>query len=288
MKIEAFAVLDAVLRHGSLTGAAREVGLTASAVSIQMKQLEIFFGQQLFDRSGFQIQPLSLAQEVSSVRRRAHAELAGLRRHRGLIVEGNVELGLIDILQPRLLPKTMRLLEERYPALRVHVRRGRSADLTRAVKAGEIDCAVVAQPDRGGARLGWHPIFDCPLSLLVPPEETSEDLSVLFSRYKWIRYDPHTIAGKAAARYINARVRDRRLGMELDSVRSIASVVSAGLGISLVQLSDPGICLPFQVRVVTPPQAPLIRFSFVSRTADADSRQIGAVRDAILAAAGER
>ncbi len=60
MKIEMFDTLDAVLRGGSLAAAASETNLTASAVSMQMKQIEAYLGQPLFDRSGHAIRPTPL------------------------------------------------------------------------------------------------------------------------------------------------------------------------------------------------------------------------------------
>ena len=64
MKIEAFQTLEAVLRHGSFSAAAARMNLTPSAVSMQMKQLEQYVGQTLFDRSGLQVQPMPLARQV--------------------------------------------------------------------------------------------------------------------------------------------------------------------------------------------------------------------------------
>ena len=55
MKRSFFATLEAVLRTGSLAGAAREMHVTPSAVSMQMKQLEADFGQPLFDRAGLSV-----------------------------------------------------------------------------------------------------------------------------------------------------------------------------------------------------------------------------------------
>ncbi len=69
MKIDAFATLDAVLRGGSFAAAAQEMHLTASAVSMQMKQLELYLGQPLFDRSGHQVRPTALAHDVASALR---------------------------------------------------------------------------------------------------------------------------------------------------------------------------------------------------------------------------
>ncbi|GAA4327633.1 LysR substrate-binding domain-containing protein [Pigmentiphaga soli] len=282
MKIEAFAMLEAVLRYGTIAAAAREANLTASAVSVQMKQLESYLGQQLFDRSGLQVKPLPLAFEVSAVMQRARGELEALRRTTGPRVEGSLRLGVIESMQSLVLPGTLQLVRQRYPGLRVHPCRGRSADLTHAVKAGEIDGAIVAQPETGGSsRLRWHPVMRCPLSLVVPPAETETALPALFARHEWIRYDGRSIAGRAAARYLNARVRNKFGTLELDAVRAIMAMVSAGLGVSLVQLSEPGIRTAFPVRVLALPDAPVLRFVLVTRASDADSRPLAALREAV-------
>jgi DNA-binding transcriptional LysR family regulator len=247
-----------------------------------MKQLEAYLGRQLFDRSGLQVRPLPLAFQVSAVMSRARSELEALRRTTGLTIEGTLRLGVIESMQPLLLPRTLQYVRQRYPGLRVHPTRGRSAELTNAVKAGEIDAAVVAQPETGGSsRLQWHPVMRCPLSLIVPPNETSTSLPDLFARYEWIRYDVGTIAGRAASRYVNARVRHKTSHLELDAVRAIVAMVSEGLGLSLVQLSEPGIGTAFPVRVIPLPDAPHLRFAFVTRAADADSRLLAVLREAI-------
>ncbi len=58
MKIDTFATLDAVLRGGTFAAAAAARNVTPSAVSMQMKQLEAYMGQPLFDRSGLQVRSI--------------------------------------------------------------------------------------------------------------------------------------------------------------------------------------------------------------------------------------
>ena len=55
MKIESFRTLNAVLRGGSFAAGAADMNLSPSAVSLQMKQMEAYFGQPLFDRSALQV-----------------------------------------------------------------------------------------------------------------------------------------------------------------------------------------------------------------------------------------
>jgi DNA-binding transcriptional LysR family regulator len=192
-------------------------------------------------------------------------------------------------MQPVLLPGAMGLLRNQYPALRIQPTRGKSAVLIDAVKAGALDAAVVGQPETGGSgRLYWHPLLQKELSLIAPPLERDTDIKSLFHRYEWIRYDRRSVAGRMSARYLSKYVRGYVSSVELDEVRAVVAMVSAGLGISIVQLSEPSICLTYPVNVLRLAHAPVLQFSLVTRRADADSRPLRALRDALTSAANAR
>jgi len=286
MKIEMFDTLDAVLRGGSLAAAASETNLTASAVSMQMKQIETYLGQPLFDRSGHAIRPTPLAHEVAAAMRHGLQHLQSLRRRSVVAIEGVVRLGIIESMMPMLLPGTLSELRARYPRLELRPTRGRSIGLTDAVKSGELDAAVVAEPEGGGSvRLNWRPLVRSEMRLIVPPEAAENSVPALFKQYDWIRYDRQTISGMLAARYVTRQVRTRHGALELDSVPAIVAMVSAGLGIALVHLVDAGFCQSYPVRFVRLSRgAPAVQMSFVTRKADADSRPLRAVGDAMTAA----
>jgi DNA-binding transcriptional LysR family regulator len=286
MKIEMFDTLDAVLRGGSLAAAASETNLTASAVSMQMKQIEAYLGQPLFDRSGHAIRPTPLAHEVAAAMRQGLQHLQSLRRRSVVAIEGVVRLGIIESMMPILLPGTFSELRARYPRLELRPARGRSIGLTDAVKSGELDAAVVAQPEAGGSvRLNWRPLLRSEMRLIVPPEAAENSVPALFKQYEWIRYDRQTISGMLAARYVARQFRAGRGALELDSVPAIVAMVSAGLGIALVHLVDAGYCQSYPVRFVRLSRgAPAVQMSLVTRKVDADSRPLRAVGDAMTAA----
>lgn len=283
MKIEMFQTLEAVLRGGSLAAAATEMHLTASAVSMQMKQIEAYLGQPLFDRSGHAIRPTPLAHEVAAAMREGLEHLQTLRRRTAVAVEGVVRLGIIESMLPSLLPGTITELRMRFPRLELRPMRGRSIGLTDAVKSGELDAAVVAEPEGGGsARMHWRPLLRSEMRLIVPPDATETSVAALFKQYDWIRYDRQTTSGLLAARFVTRQVRVRRGALELDSIPAIIAMVSAGLGIALVHLVDAGFCQSYPVRFVRPGRgAPAIQLSLATRKADADSRALQAVGDAM-------
>lgn len=283
MKIEMFQTLEAVLRGGSLAAAASEMNLTASAVSMQMKQIEAYLGQPLFDRSGHAIRPTGLAHEVAAAMREGLLHLQALRRPSVVQVEGVVRLGIIESMQPSLLPGTLTELRARFPRLELRPTRGRSTGLTDAVKSGELDAAVVAEPEGGGsARMHWRPLLRSEMRLIVPPDAGEMSVQALCKHYEWIRYDRQTISGQLAARYVSRQVRSRQGAIELDSIPAIIAMVSAGLGIALVHLVDAGFCQSYPVRFVRLGRgAPAVQLSLATRKADKDSRALQAVADAM-------
>jgi DNA-binding transcriptional LysR family regulator len=75
---------------------------------------------------------------------------------------------------------------------------------------------------------------------------------------------------------------EKRSAMEFDSVIAIVAMVSAGLGVSVVQLMDPTVCDRYPVRRVRlGADAPTLQISLVSRKADEDSRVLQALTEAV-------
>ncbi|QHJ00476.1 LysR family transcriptional regulator [Xylophilus rhododendri] len=286
MKIDTFTTLAAVLRNGSFAAAAQECNITASAVSMQMKQLELYLGQPLFDRSGLQVRPTALARELGALMQAPLIGLEQLRKRSGLVVQGVVRLGVIESMQPVVLPATMRQLREQHPSLELRPVRGRSAGLTASVKAGELDAALVAEPEGGGsARLLWQPMLRRELVMVVPPNATESSLAALFRKYEWIRYDRNTITGAMAAQFVNAQVGEIRSSLEFDSAAAIVAMVSAGLGISIVQIADPAILQSYPVRTVRLGRAaPVLQLSLVMRKTEGENRALQALHDAMRTA----
>lgn len=289
MKIATFATLDAVLQTGTFAGGARLMNITPSAVSMQMKQLETYLGRPLFDRSGVQVRPTQLAHEVADTFRDALRGLDALRSAMTLTIEGVVRVGIIESMQPAVLPGMMRHLRTRHPKLGVIPQRGRSSSLMAALKAGEIDAALVAQPPGSTAgRMAWMPMMRRELVLIAPPNTLDAPLPTLFRQMEWIRYDRKSVSGIMAAQYVNKHIGEVRSSLEFDNAPAIIAVVSSGLGISIVQQPDPAMLYSYPIRIFRLGKtAPVLQLSMVTRKADEDSRQLGALREAMTHACKE-
>ncbi|PLC49842.1 LysR family transcriptional regulator [Pollutimonas subterranea] len=282
MKLKAFETLSAVLAEGNFAAAAKVCHLTPSAVSLQMKQIETYLGQQLFDRSRLKVKPLPRAYDVAEAMQVARERLGELRRDIPMTIEGHLRVGIIETMQPLLLPQLIRGMRRSYPKLHLQIQRGKSLELTDAVKAGEIDAAVVGQSETGGsARLHWFPLMVQPLVMIAPPNAREDDPAELFRRHEWIRYDRRTVAGRLAARYVKQHFGAPHAELELDAVRAVMAMVNAGLGVSIVQLSEPGVLRAFPVKVIELDNAPSLRFSLVMRRSEQEERLLGALCEVI-------
>jgi DNA-binding transcriptional LysR family regulator len=287
MKFSFFETLEAVLRTGSLSRAADEMNLTPSAVSMQMKQVEVFFGQPLFDRSGLQVKPMPFAHEVASVMQLPMQQIEQLRRRNSIQIEGTIRLGVIESMQASLLPGVIQHLLKKHPALQLKPARGRAVELIAAVKANELDAAIVVQPVKGGSqRLHWQHLFKNELVVIAPPTAKAAKIHQLFCDYPWIRFDASTSTGKLAAQWIGQNMPQAQRSMDLPSVHAVLSMVNAGLGVSMVPSIDPRMMMAYPVRVYPIGRgAPALNVVLLTRKNEPKTRLMDALFESIQAAA---
>jgi len=279
MKLQALETLSVIIKMGTMAAAADALSLTPSAVSMQVKQLEAYLGQPLFDRSGLRVKPLALALELAQTAQPILQRVDELHRRTSEAVEGTIRLGIINSMQPTLLPPVVVNLRSQYPKLQMRSVRGKSVELTDAVKAGHLDVAVVGQPELGGsARLDWIDLLRLEFFLIVPPFESETGVTRLIRSYDLIQYDSkNAVSGRVAARYLAKRLPDKKVAMEFDEIRAVFSMVSAGLGVAVVQLSEPRTILSYPVKVIRLEDSPMMQYSIVTRKGESDIRTIRAL-----------
>ena len=203
MKLAVLSSLVAIVERGSLAAAADHVGCSPSAISLQVKQLEEWFGRPLFDRSARSVEPLPFALEVAEAVRDVTSRLEALRARPARRVSGRVRLGTIASVQTGALPRALRRLRDRHPELQVEISLEDSGPLLAALKAGRIDAAVLVRPPSGGSsRLAWQTLERQPFVLLAPPGAASGSPKELLQRHGLIQYDPALTGGRLAAGYV--------------------------------------------------------------------------------------
>ncbi|MGB8881071.1 MAG: LysR family transcriptional regulator [Solirubrobacteraceae bacterium] len=137
-------VLREIAQTGSFSDAALSLGYTQSAVSRQVAALEVAAGQRLFDRGrrGVTLTPEGVRTLASATR--ILDELDTLRRELGgeETATGPVRLGAFPAAAAGLVPTALATLP---PQLKVALREATTPALTRALRAGTLDLAIIAR-----------------------------------------------------------------------------------------------------------------------------------------------
>lgn len=279
MKLQFLHTLAAVIRHGSFAAAAPEVNLTASAVGLQIRQLEAYFGQPLFDRSARSVRPTPLALEVGAAIEGALQSLEALRSRVETSVSGHIRLGTIESAQISLLPSVIQSLRRTAPALEVQCVRGVSQFLLQELKAGRLDAAVLVRPQSGGSsRLHWTPLFTESFVLVAPPEARGRSVRDLLAAHEWIRLDRSATGGKIAAAYVESVLPGKRATLELPGTDAIVAMVAAGVGVSVVPALRDDVRRIYRVNEVSLGRGgPSRQIAMVCRNADGENRRVQAV-----------
>jgi DNA-binding transcriptional LysR family regulator len=142
MEIRDLRALLAVVRSGSFTTAARELGYTQPAISQQVAALELELGQPLVQRRPVRATPAGerLAEHAARILLRldvARSELTSLGE-----APAEVRVGVCPLAAPDLLAAALRDLRALHPLLRVKVRPVSPGSAVADVATGAVDAAL--------------------------------------------------------------------------------------------------------------------------------------------------
>ncbi len=235
MDIRSLKTLIAVADHGSFAAAGSAVGLSQSAVSLQMKGLEDRLGRRLFDRN--HRPPLLNAEGRALVTRarevvRLWEQLAGT--FTAPPVAGSLGLGAIPTVISGVLPQALARLRAESPRLKIRLTTGLSHELEQLVDKGRLDAAVVTQPREVAPELCWYPVAREPLVVIAPETTPGDDDRALLEALPFIRFRRFAWAGQLIDTEIARRAIAVKPEMEIDNLEGVARLVASGLGVSVV------------------------------------------------------
>ncbi len=132
---------------GSMTGAARELMVSQSAISTAVAQLEKELGVQLLLRHHARGLTLTAAGQEFYRELRSYlvhtSELAELARTAGDALVGELTIGCFTTLGPFELPRLLAACEREHPDIRVHVLEDEHAALKQALRDGRCELALM-------------------------------------------------------------------------------------------------------------------------------------------------
>lgn len=233
MNLRFLRTVAAIAEHPSLVSAAGTLGLSHSAVSLQVKALEDELQIEILDRS---TRPPTLTDKGLALVEYAHQmfglhdQIRSLAGDSGLA--GKVTIGIVPSALSGLLPPALEKLRATHPELQISIRSGLSSDLAQAVRTRDIDLAVVTEPKTLPDGLMSQVICQEPLDVILPHSMTATtDVEALEHPFIW--FSRRTWAGQLIEEQLAARKLFVRPVMEIDSLEAIEALVAHGFGVSI-------------------------------------------------------
>lgn len=235
----------AVAQEKHFGRAAQRSHVSQPTLSIAVKKLEEELGVSLFDRSSNEVIITEAGERIVSQAQRALEEVARIRvlaDEQQNELEGVFKLGLIFTVAPYLLPKLIVALRSIAPNMPLQLDENHTESLTEALKRGELDAAVVAEPFQE-AGMVTIPLYDEAFFVIVPKGHTFEELDavstaqlaeekvLLLTEGNCMRDNVLTGCSELASRQ---KIQGLANTIQGSSINTLRHMVASGLGISIL------------------------------------------------------
>ena len=293
LNLERLRTLDALARHGSVSGAAEALHVTTSAVSQQMGKLEREVDQQLLAKNGRGIRLTDagrlLAEHAARILSQVELAQSDLEAHRGQVV-GELRLSAFPTAARGLFPTALAALRARHPALRVRSSELEPENGVAGVVRGDLDLAVVLdwynKPMPVPDGLVKAPLLDDPAEVALPAGHRLADRDEVdlgeFAEDEWITWGEGEFCHEWLMFTLRSRGIEPIVGHRAAETHTQLSLVAAGLGVCIAPVLGRH---PVPERVVMVPLKQRVRrHVYVVWRADADRRP--SIRAAVQALRG--
>lgn len=236
----------AVARHGSFSRAALDIGLSQSAISLSVRQLEAELGLKLLDRTTRQVQLTAVGATLVASGSRLVDELdVTLKELRDIGVQhrGRVKMACVPAVARSLMPGCVAYCSEKWPNISLGIDDCAATEVVRKVSRGEVEFGI-ASGDIANAELHIEPLMEDPFRLVCrrddPIAAHGAATWAQLSRRRLVMLN-NTSGSRQVIEATLARTRTKvDIFLELAQPSSVLGMVEAGIGIAVVpQLAAP-------------------------------------------------
>ncbi len=231
-----------VLEHGSLSAAARELGLTQPTVGRHIDALEQAVGAELFTRSQSGLLPTELALELAPYARALAATSASLVRAASGqrdAVAGTVRISASEVIATEVLPPLLAELQDEHPALAIELS---ASDKVEDLLHREADVAVrMAEPAQAALvvrRIGRIPVGLFAHRRYLERHGTPKTLADL-ATHRLIGFDRETAYVRVMAKRY-PQLAQLTFAFRTDNNLAQLAAIRAGVGLGLCQVGIAG------------------------------------------------
>jgi DNA-binding transcriptional LysR family regulator len=239
--LDQLATFDCIARLGSFNAAARQLNLTQPTVSQRIRELESAIGNPVFYRKGARSELTPTGEELLQPAREilATSQKIANRFSGAAPLNGNLRFGTTDTFAHVCLVEMIERVEAIHPGISLSVCVDNSATVSRMLQAGQIDIAIISQPDFGedivSIDLGYNAMdWIAGPRLRLPPGPISPE--VLADHHLVLTAPPSRLHATVVNWFAELGLTPRRIST-CNSLFVIADVVAQGQAIGTLPVS---------------------------------------------------
>lgn len=240
LTLRQLSAIRTIARTGRINESASQLGLTAPAVTLQLRQVEAGLGTILFQRTRDGMQPTEAGKVVIAAADDIHDRLSALTDEVTALVagrRGRVRLGAVSTAK-YFAPAMIAAFRQQHPGIDVRLLVGNRAETVERLRHRELDLVIMGRPPRD-IPVEMTAMGDHPFVIVAAPDHPLAKARAI-SRAR-IAQETFLLreAGSGTRRslelyFVDFPEKYDNPGVEMGSNESIKQAVMAGLGVALL------------------------------------------------------
>jgi len=240
MDIRQLRYFSAIVRTGSFTRAAAELGISQPSLSQQIRILEQKIGNPLFERLGRSVRLTAYGEALRKpaadiLQQVAETECSLDQLQQG--VRGRLRVGVIPTIMPYLIAPRVGAFAAQFPDVDLQFTEDTTPHLVEQLQSGDLDLAVsglpVRNPDIVCSELTREPLFLAVSEKHPLAREKAIDLEDLHEERFLLLKEGHCLRDDVLRTCVRGRKELHRV-FETDQLASIFQFVRSGFGLTVV------------------------------------------------------
>jgi LysR family transcriptional regulator, hydrogen peroxide-inducible genes activator len=240
MEIHQLRCFSAIVRAGSFTRAAEQLGITQPSLSQQIRKLEEQVGSPLFERLGRSIRLTAYGEALRQPAADILQQVAEAKSSLDCLqegVRGKLRVGVIPTIMPYFIAPRIGEFLGSFPKVDLQLIEDTTPRLVEQLQAGDLDLALSALPVRNPdivcSELTREPLFLAVAAQHPLAREIAIDLQNLRNERLLLLKEGHCLRDDVLMTCTRAKAELRSI-FETDQLASIFQLVRAGFGVTVI------------------------------------------------------